>query len=396
VKPDLTIVGAGLAGLTAAIEAAERGWRVTVAEAHSRPGGRARSLADPFRANDGPHAVYVDGSWWAWLERRGLTPPIVEAPRYATLVRTGGRLGPWPAELSQAMAALPAEAPAGESFRAWLLRHVDAKTAEAIVGVAFIFTFDHDPGRLSAAFVHQRLRRALAGGVRYVAGGWSTLVGLLAGRASRLGAQLRTQTRVPVLPAGPTILATSLAAARQLTGDRSLTWPSARLATVDLGLRADGGPAWFRVVDTDDRIYAARYSLADPTLAPPGHELIQIAAACAPGERKADAERRVQRLLDQSWPGWRAAVQWHRSALRTHCTGAVDPPGTTWHDRPAVSRGGTLTVATDQSAAPGLLAEVGIAAAQLALQQLGETPRPTQVRQHSLSISPGYSPMRAL
>jgi len=294
------------------------------------------------------------------------------------------------------MAALPAEAPAGESFRAWLLRHVDAKTAEAIVGVAFIFTFDHDPGRLSAAFVHQRLRRALAGGVRYVAGGWSTLVGLLAGRASRLGAQLRTQTRVPVLPAGPTILATSLAAARQLTGDMSLTWPSARLATVDLGLRADGGPAWFRVVDTDNRIYAARYSLADPTLAPPGHELIQIAAACAPGERKADAERRVHRLLDQSWPGWRAAVQWHRSALRTHCTGAVDPPGTTWHDRPAVSRGGTLTVATDQSAAPGLLAEVGIAAAQLALQQLGETPRPTQVRQHSLSISPGYSPMRAL
>jgi hypothetical protein len=60
--------------------------------------------------------------------------------------------------------------------------------------------------------------------------------------------------------------------------------------------------------------------------------------------------------------------------MRTHCTGAVDPPGTTWHDRPAVSRGSTLTVATDQSAAPGLLAEVGIAAAQLALQQLGEPP----------------------
>jgi len=394
VKPDLTIVGAGVAGLTAAIEAAERGWRVTVAEAHSRPGGRARSLAAPFRANEGPHAIYVDGSWWAWLERRGLTPPIVEAPRPtsltgATLVRTGGRLGPWPAELGQAMAALPAEAPAGESFRAWLLRHVDAKTAEAVVAVAFIFTFDHDPGRLSAAFVHQRLRRALAGGVRYVAGGWSTLVGLLAERAGRLGAQLRTQARVPAVPAGPTILATSLAAARQLTGDRSLTWPSARLATVDLGLRADGGPGWFRVIDLDDRIYAARYSLADPTLAPPGHELIQIAAACAPGERKTDAERRVQRLLDQSWPGWRAAVRWHRSAIRTHCTGAVDPPGTTWHDRPAVRRGSTLTVATDQSAAPGLLAEVGIAAAQLALQQLGETPRPTRARHHNGPVPAG-------
>jgi phytoene dehydrogenase-like protein len=377
--PELMIVGAGLTGLTAAIEAAERGWRVSVAEAHSRPGGRARSLAAPFRANLGNHAVYVDGPWWAWLRRRGLTPPIVAAPRDASLVRAGGRFGPWPAELSEAIAALPAEAPAEESLRAWLLRHVDAKTAEAIVGVVFIFTFDHDPGRLSAAFARQRLRRGLAGGARYVTGGWSTLVDLLAERATSLGARISTQTRVSAVPASPTILATSLATARQLTGDESLRWPSARVATFDLGLRTDAGPDWFRVIDLDDRIYAARYSLADPTLAPPGHELIQICAACAPGERKTDAERRVGRLLDQTWPGWRAAVRWQRGAVRTDCTGAIDLPATTWHDRPAVSRGNTLAVATDQSAAPGLLAEVAIAAAQLALQQLGEAPKPTPV-----------------
>lgn len=203
-------------------------------------------------------------------------------------------------------------------------------------------------------------------------GGWSTLVSLLAERAASLGAEIRTQTRAPALPAGPTILATGLAAARQLTGDRSLTWPSARVATIDLGLRADTGPGWFRVMDLDNRIYAARYGLADPSLAPQGHELIQISAACAPGERKADAEDRVHRLLDQSWPGWRAAVRWRRSSVRTHCTGAVDLPGATWHDRPAVSRGSALTVATDQSAAPRLLTETGIAAAQLAVCHLTE------------------------
>jgi phytoene dehydrogenase-like protein len=375
-QPDLTIVGAGLTGLTAAIEAAERGWRVSVSEAHARPGGRARSLAGPYRANQGPHAVYVDGPWWAWLERRGLTPPIVPAPRLATLVRAAGRLGPWPAELSAAIAALPADAPVGESFRSWLLRHVDAQTAEAIVGVAFVATFDHDPGRLSAAFARHHLRRALAGGARYVAGGWSTLVDLLAERAAGLGAQVRTEARVPALPAGPAIVATSLAAARQLTGDRSLTWPSARLVTVDLGLRPGPAPDWFRVMDLDRRIYAARYSRADPALAPPGHELIQVSAACTPGERKEDAERRVRRLLDQTWPGWRAAVQWQASAIRTACTGALDLPGTTWQGRPAVSRGAALAVATDQSAAPGLLAEVGIAAAQLAIEHLTEAPRP--------------------
>lgn len=150
--------------------------------------------------------------------------------------------------------------------------------------------------------------------------------------------QIHTGTRIPALPVGQTILATSLAAARQLTGDRSLAWPSARVAAFDLGLRADASPDWFRVMDLDDRIYAARYSLADPTLAPPGHELIQIAAACSPHERKADAERRVQRLLDQAWPGWRAAVRWQRSSVHTHCTGAIDLPGTTWRDRPAIIR----------------------------------------------------------
>lgn len=368
--PDLTIVGAGPTGLTAAIEAAEHGRRVTVAEANSRPGGRARSLPAPYRANVGPHAIYVDGPWWAWLAERGLTPPVVGAPDRPGIVRTGGRLCPWPAELGAAVAALPAEAPTAESWRGWLLRHVDAATAEAIIGVSFIFTFDHDPGRLSAAFVHQRLRRALVGGARYVVGGWSALVDILAERAAALGVSIRTQERVSVLPAGPTVVATSLATAHLLTGDASLTWPSARVATVDLGLRVDDGPDWFRVLDLDDRIYVARYSLADPTSAPPGHELVQISAACAPGERKSDAERRVQHLMDQAWPGWRAAVQWQRSALRTHCTGALDLPGTTWQDRPAVGRGPGLAVATDQSAAPGLLAEVGIAAARLAVRQL--------------------------
>jgi hypothetical protein len=195
-----------------------------------------------------------------------------------------------------------------------------------------------------------------------VTGGWSTLAGILTDRAAAPGVQIRTQTRVPAPPAGPTILATSLATARQLTGDRSLAWPSAHAATFDLGLRADAGPGWFRVIDLDDRIYAARYSLANPTLAPPGHDLIQIAAACSPGERKADAEGRVHRLLDQTWPGWRAAVRWHRRPVRTNCTGAIDLPGTTWRDHPAISRGPNLTVATDQSAAPGLLTETGTAA----------------------------------
>ena len=80
------------------------------------------------------------------------------------------------------------------------------------------------------------------------------------------------------------------------------------------------------------------------------------------------------RLLDQTWPAWRARLRWQRGSVRVHCTGAVDLPGTTWHDRPAIDRGQELKVATDQSAAPGLLAETGVAAAQLAVQQLSLNP----------------------
>jgi len=86
--------------------------------------------------------------------------------------------------------------------------------------------------------------------------------------------------------------------------------------------------------------------------------------------RKGDAERRVLHLLDQSWPGWRARVRWQRGSVSVHCTGAVDLPGTTWRDRPDIGRGKQLKIATDQSATLGLLAETGIAAAQLAVEQL--------------------------
>uniref|UniRef100_UPI00117C70E6 FAD-dependent oxidoreductase n=1 Tax=Streptomyces sp. rh34 TaxID=2034272 RepID=UPI00117C70E6 len=49
---------AGLAGLTAAITAAESGARVTLHEGHRTLGGRARTADGPYRTNEGPHALY--------------------------------------------------------------------------------------------------------------------------------------------------------------------------------------------------------------------------------------------------------------------------------------------------------------------------------------------------
>jgi monoamine oxidase len=51
----IVIIGAGLAGLSAGYELAQAGHDVTVLEAQQRPGGRVRTLRDPF-----PDGLYVD------------------------------------------------------------------------------------------------------------------------------------------------------------------------------------------------------------------------------------------------------------------------------------------------------------------------------------------------
>ncbi|GAB3903403.1 hypothetical protein GCM10027612_69860 [Microbispora bryophytorum subsp. camponoti] len=60
-RETITIVGGGLAGLTAAIACAEGGAAVVLHEAHHTLGGRARSAATPYVANDGTHVFYADG-----------------------------------------------------------------------------------------------------------------------------------------------------------------------------------------------------------------------------------------------------------------------------------------------------------------------------------------------
>ena len=63
----VTIVGGGIGGLCAAIACAESDINVTLFEAGSRLGGRARSTAGEFVANYGPHVLYDDGPFWRWL-----------------------------------------------------------------------------------------------------------------------------------------------------------------------------------------------------------------------------------------------------------------------------------------------------------------------------------------
>ena len=362
----ITIVGGGLAGLIAAIACAEDGARVSLLETHSELGGRGRSTDGPYKANLGPHAMY-QGPFWQWLREREILPANVTPRLVGARLRIEGSLRRTPP-----LGALPAilrlrgrEAPADVDFRSWVSSHSDQRTADMLSAASGVFTFYHDPGELSAAFVWPRAVRLLMSvptPVRYPIGGWSTLVSSLERRVRELGVDVQTGSRVDSLPETPVIVATELGQARELLGDDSLTWKSGNTVCMDIGLRERrGDPAI--VSDMDESGWIGRYSTTNPSIAPDGEELIQAQMPIRPGETTEQTALRLERLLDVGLVDWRERETWRRRQVMDGRSGALDMPGTTWRDRPAVDRGDGVFLAGDMVAAPGLLAEVSWASA---------------------------------
>lgn len=387
----ITIIGGGLAGLTAAIGGAEQGASVVLHEAHSRLGGRARSTDAPYIANDGPHAFYADGAPWRWLRERGLVQPF-RALKPSSLARLrfrhedGLKRVPPLALVRMVTSGRRHRAPVDVSFRDWATERFGREAFLAARGILGPATFFHDPGLLSAAFCQERLHRVASIGypvTRYPRGGWGSIVAHLRRRALELGVRIETGSRVTSLPEdGPVIVATSLEAARGLLDDPALTWESGRVVCRDLALRTERKDP-FLVFDLDEGALFEAFSETDPTLAPPGESLVQGNMPVRPGESKADALGRLDRLYDRALPGWRSRVGWSRDQLAHHRTGALDLPGLTWRDRPAIDRGHGRFLAGDMVAAPGMLAEVSITSALRAAAQavaLARTPRPNAPR----------------
>ncbi len=375
----VTIVGGGLAGLTAAIVSAEAGAEVRLCEAHETLGGRARSMDGPYKANLGPHVIYKDGPLWDWLAERDLLPPFSGPPlagirfRWQGEVRRTPPLGTIPAVLR----LRGRQAPVDQDFRSWVAAHADERTAAMLSAAAGVYTFHHDPGELSAAFVWSHSVRVLLSPpptARYLHGGWSALIGTLETRARRLGVRIETGKTVESLPEAPAIVATELSQARQLLGDDSLSWPGGHTVCIDLGIRRRRGDP-FIVSDLDEAGWIERFSAPDPSLAPQGEELVQAQMPVRPGESADQAALRLEQLLDASLPQRRERETWRRRQVMEGRTGPLDHPGRTWRDRPAVDRGGGVYLAGDMVAAPGLLSEVAwasaVEASKLALEAAG-------------------------
>lgn len=378
-REQITIVGAGIAGLTAAIACAEEGGAVRLLEAHETLGGRARSTDGPYKANLGPHAMYGDGRFWAWMQERKILPEHCNPRLTAARLRLDGSLRRTPPiELLPAVLRLRGrEAPVDLDFRTWVQSQAGERTAALLSSSAGVFTFHHDPGELSAAFVWPRVVRLLLKVptiVRYPTSGWSTLVSSLERRVRELGVEVQTGAPVDQLPDPPVIIATELQQARALLGDEDLSWPSGRTVCLDVGLaHRRGDPSV--VSDLDESGWIGRYSATNPSIAPDGEELIQAQMPIRPGESVEQAALRLERFLDVGLADWRGRETWRRRQVMDGRSGALDMPGSSWQDRPTVDRGEGVFLAGDMVAAPGLLGEVawasGVEASRLALAASG-------------------------
>jgi putative NAD(P)-binding protein len=372
------VVGAGIAGLAAAITAAEAGAPVVLHEASDRVGGRALSADGPYMANLGPHVVYRGGAVTRFVRDRRL--PVRLRPPVARGWRVIDERGTHSAgTLLPALAALRTRraAPADVEFSTWVTRSFGEHIGSQLRHLAGLYTFHHDPGGLAAEFVWEGCRRSLGRPetVRYVDGGWSSLVAALERAARARGVHIRLASTVDRLPEdGPVIIAVPNRRAARLVG-RELEWPTARTALLDVALRdAAGMPSIVLDLSPDLRgcVLAERFTAVDPSLAPPGVELLQAQLGVDPATGADDAVARLERTLD-AFGHWRPREVWRRSMIVEGASGAVDPVGTSWRDRPAIDQGDGRFLAGDAVAAPGLLSEVsvnsGVRAAHLALAE---------------------------
>ena len=210
ISHDIAVVGAGIAGLVAAVTAAEAGSRVVLIDAHE-PGGRARTtIREGFEYNIGPHALYLAGHLQPFLAARSMDPAGGLPPTGNVNLIRDGRL--WPLSFgAMGISRTKLLSPRGRARVLGLLARVPRMKTERFVGttwqswlgneaddVAGILrmlvrtgTYGNAEARFDAGAALDQLKLALRG-VRYVDHGWQTIVDSLLSRFASRGGMVRT------------------------------------------------------------------------------------------------------------------------------------------------------------------------------------------------------------
>lgn len=417
---DVAIVGGGLAGLTAASYLARAGREVLLLEKARTLGGRAQTRArDGYLFNLGPHALYQGSEAESVLKELGISyaggspaPSRSWALDRSSLYRLPGSPGSLLTSrllglgdklaLVRALARLmSAEARAFQHVSAeqWLENYASPRVRRVLEAMMRFSTYVAGAGRLSAAVFILQMQLGARAGVRYLDGGWQTLVDGLAAEAGDAGATLRTGMRVealerdtarPVLrladgsrlPTSAVILAVEPHAARELLpGNDALkqwvrTAQPVRAAVLDLALEQLPRPEYPVVIGVDRPLYLSVHStVAD--LAPGDGALVHLAKYLEPEDDGTEAKAELEEMMDIVQPGWRQEVITRRFLRDLTVVSRLVTPEEGFDGRPAVQAPDRphVYLAGDWVGPAGWLTDATLASARdAALALLRESP----------------------
>lgn len=425
-RADVIIIGGGLAGLTAATYLGRTGRSVLVLEKSAEPGGRAATeTRNEFHLNLGPHALFCRGRAAEILGElnipyRGGRPAPSGAfaldggvrhtlpSGFLSLLTTGLVGAPAKLELARwlgGLARLDTRPLLRLTVGDWLNREFRQPAARRLIEALIrVSTYTNAPDLQSAGAAIDQFRLGLTGGVRYLDGGWTTLVAGLRSAAETAGARILTGARVAsvVRDAGDgsvcgvcmrdgsliqsssvIIAAGGPREARELIEGEAVSldaWAAravpVQAACLDLGLRSLPQPNAIFTLGIDRPLYFSVHS-ASARLGPPGSALIHAAKYLSPGEEHDPrlVRRELEDMLDRIQPGWRAEVQVERFLPKMTVAHAVvaAPDGLEGRPGPAVPDIPGLFVAGDWVGTEGMLADASFASARKAAQTVIES-----------------------
>ena len=410
----VVVVGAGLAGMTAALTAADEGARVTVLEARTHPGGRARTTttADGFHFNQGAHALYRGGAAWEVLHGWGITPrgasPVTTRAyglrsdgtldalpgTFTSLVRTHLLGPPGKLELLKILARpahMATTLTPGTSVQQWIdgtSRRSDVRAVLALL--ARISTYCGDLDALDAAAGVAQMVQAFTHGVVYLDDGWQQLVDELQQLAAAHDITLHTRAKVAGIEAcadGVTVRTAhgTLAADAVVLasgGPRDVDTMVRGASAAARRWAADERPVVATTLDValwhlpvpDRRITCG---LDEPTYfsvhTPYAHLAHgdgggEVAHLLWYGEAEVDALARLEWLLDRAQPGWHEQVADWRHGERLVVAHGRPLPGRGLDGRPpvAVPDLPRVYVAGDWVGPEGMLADAAFASGRAA------------------------------
>ena len=399
---NVTVIGGGLAGLTAAATAARAGANVTLHEARSSLGGRARTRQDKgFLFNEGAHALYAGLAGIEVLRGLGIEPKGNAPKASGAQGRLRGNLGLLPAAPMEALRsrlvgwrtkaqlgrqlarpkALVHRHTVGLSMSEWineLVTDADARLFVRMISRVAVYTDDLD--NIAAEAAVPQVLSALTAGVLYLDGGWQQLTDALVGVSQVAGVTIVANSKVDsfdnLAPSdvvifaagGPQQAADFVGSRSSMLAEWAATQEPVRVAALDLGLRQLPRPDRRVVFGVDEPLYLSVHT-PSAALAPAGGEVVHL-IHYAPAD---DSRAAMESLLDDAQPGWRDQVVTERFSRSLTVAHGRPTPKTGFAGRPgpAVADCHGLFVAGDWVGPVGLIGDASLAsgrhAAQLAL-----------------------------